>query len=74
MERSSALLNKNDREKLLFVGQNYQESDYLFTNFISEVDKNYNNKYDIPSNFKKIESFKLHSYNIYEIYKKGESK
>ena len=74
LERSSALLNKNDREKLLFVGQNYQESDYLFTNFISEVDKNYNNKYDIPSNFKKIESFKLHSYNIYEIYKKGESK
>ena len=74
LERSSALLSKNDREKLLFVGQNYQESDYLFTNFISEVDKNFNNKYDIPSNFKKIESFELHSYNIYEIYKKSEFK
>ena len=32
--------NKKDRKKISIVGQNFQDTDYLFTNFISEVDKN----------------------------------
>ena len=70
VERSAALLKEKDQKRFNFVGQDYDSADYIFTNFISEVDKKYNNKYKIPNNFKKIFGFQLQSYDIYEIYKK----
>ena len=62
--------NSYHQKRFNFVGQDYDSADYIFTNFISEVDKKYNNKYKIPNNFKKIFGFQLQSYDIYEIYKK----
>ena len=37
---------------------------------ISEVDKRYNDKYKIPSNFSKISEFVIEGITVYEIYKK----
>ena len=43
LERSKKLLNEKDRKKIKIVGQDYQNADYI--QFMSEVDKKYNDKY-----------------------------
>ena len=59
LDISKKLLNKNDRKRIKIVGQDYLNADYIYTNFTSEVDKKFDNKYEIPSNFKKIYSLKV---------------
>ena len=71
LERSKLLLDSKKREKVKVVGQEYQKADYIYSNFISEVDKKYNDKYKIPSNFKKINTFMLDNVVVYEVYKKN---
>jgi hypothetical protein len=71
LERSKLLLDPKKREKVKVVGQEYQKADYIYTNFTSEVDKKYNDKYKIPSNFKKINTFVLDNVVVYEVYKKN---
>ena len=71
MERSKKLLNEKDRKKIKIVGQDYQNADYIYTNFMSEVDKKYNDKYKIPSNFSKINTFTIDNVVVYEVYKKN---
>ena len=71
LERSIKLLDKEDRKKIEIVGQEYQNADYLYSNFMSEVDKSSNDKYKIPNNFSKINEFILDNIKIYEVYKKN---
>ena len=71
LERTTKLLSEKDRKKILIVGQNFQDADYLYTNFISEVDKNSNDKYKIPNNFSKIDEFILNSTIVYQVFKKN---
>ena len=71
LDKSKKLLNKKDREKIKIVGQEYEKADYIYTNFMSEVDKKYNDKYNIPKSFSKIETFKMDNILVYEIYKKN---
>ena len=71
LERSVKLLDKEDRKKIIIVGQEYQNADYLYSNFMSEVDKSSNDKYKIPNNFSKINEFILDNIKIYEVYKKN---
>ena len=71
LERSTKLLSEKDRKKISIVGQNFQDADYLYTNFISEVDKNSNDKYKIPNNFSKIDEFILNSTIVYQVFKKN---
>ena len=71
LERSKKLLNEKDRKKIKIVGQDYQNADYIYTNFMSEVDKKYNDKYKIPSNFSKINTFTIDNVVVYEVYKKN---
>ena len=71
LERSTKLLSEKDRKKILIVGQNFQDADYLYTNFISEVDKNSNDKYKIPDNFAKIDELIISNTLVYEVYKKN---
>ena len=71
LERSTKLLSEKDRKKISIVGQNFQDADYLYTNFISEVDKNSNDKYKIPNNFSKIDEFILNSTIVYQAFKKN---
>ena len=70
LERSIKLLDKNERKKIEIVGQEYENAHYLYSNLISEVDKRYNDKYKIPSNFSKISEFVIEGITVYEIYKK----
>ncbi len=69
LERSLSILDKNNRKKINMVGQNYELADYIFNSNISEVDKNVNNKYNIPKNFKKIEELIINNTKVFEIYK-----
>ena len=71
LERSTKLLSEKDRKKILIIGQNFQDADYLYTNFISEVDKNSDDKYKIPYNFTKIDEFILNNTIIYQAFKKN---
>ena len=71
LERSLKLLDSKDRDKIKIVGQEYQNADYLYSNFISEVDKTSNDKYKIPDNFYKIDEFIIDNIKVYEVYKKN---
>ena len=71
LERSAKILKKKDREKIVIVGQDYQNADYIYTAFISEVDTNGNDKYKIPSNFTKIDEFILDGIRVYEVFKRN---
>ena len=71
LEKSKKLLEKHEREKIKIVGQEYEKADYIYTNFMSEVDKKYNDKYKIPETYSKISTFKLDNILIYELFKKN---
>ena len=66
------LLDKNESKRIQIIGQEYKEADYIFKNNISEVDKNINNKYNIPNNFIKIDEFIVDGALLYEVYKNAE--
>ena len=54
------ILEKDDKDRLIFVSNDEREkSDYIYSNRISDVDKRYYKKYDIPNNFKKIKEYKI---------------
>ena len=64
------LLKGIDQKKLIFVGQDYNKADYIYTNFYYEVDPKLNKKYNIPENFKKVKKLKINDITIYSIYKR----
>jgi len=70
LERSVKLLNETERKRIKIVSQNFNNADYIYTNFISEVDKNFNDKYEIPANFIKINEFVVDNLKVYDVYKK----
>jgi hypothetical protein len=63
-------LSKKQQIRLKFVGREYENSDYIYNNYVYEVDPAFNNKYVIPSNFQQIYSLEIDGIKIYEIYKK----
>lgn len=65
------LLNASDKMKLVFVGQDYNKADYIYTNFNYEADPKYNKKYNIPSQFNEIKRVSVRDITIYCIYKKS---
>ena len=69
--RSNDLIDIKDRNKLVFVGQNYTEADYIFTNFIYDTGKYKNFKYEIPNNFSLVDEFVLDGFKVFEVYKKN---
>ena len=68
--RSLVLLDKNDKNRIEFVGQDYKNADYIFTNFNSEVNMRVNSKYNIPKNFQLVDSLYVNKIKVYDIYKK----
>ena len=64
------LLKEDDKKRLNFVGQEYDKADYIYTNYIYEVDTRYNNKYTIPENFKEFDKLIIGEIPIYTIYKR----
>ena len=69
IQRGIESLSIELQNKFEIVGQEYQSSDYIFRNNISEVNSKLNNKYEIPKNFSKIYEHKINKISIYEIYK-----
>ena len=69
IQRSLELLDKSESKRIKIIGQEYKYADYIFKNNISEVDKNINNKYDIPNNFIKIDELVVDGALLYEVYK-----
>jgi hypothetical protein len=68
--RSLVLLDKDDKNRIEFVGQDYKNADYIFTNFNSEVNMRVNSKYSIPKNFQLVDSLYVNKIKVYDIYKK----
>ncbi len=64
------LLTENNQNKLVFVGQEYNQADYIYTNYVYKSDEKYNKNYKIPENFVKIFNYKIDNILIYSIYKK----
>lgn len=64
------LLNEKDKKRLIFIGQELKQADYIYTNNIYLHDQKLNNKNSIPSNFNKIKEFKIKDIEIYSIYKR----
>lgn len=64
------LLNDSDKIRLVFVGQDYNKADYIYTNFNYEVDPKYNKKYNIPRQFDEIKKVSIRGIPIYSVYKK----
>ena len=64
------LLNTTDKKKLVFVGQDYDKADYIYSNFYYEVDPKFNKKYNISSQFKEIKKMSIKGIPIYSIYQR----
>ena len=71
LERSIKLLDEKEGKRIKIIGGNFRNADYLYTNFISEVDKNSDDKYEIPDNFTKIDEFILNNITVYQVFKKN---
>ena len=50
--RIKDVLSERNQTRIEFVGQEYHLADYIYDNYVYEVDPRYNDKYNIPSNFK----------------------
>lgn len=68
--RSLVLLDKDDKNRIEFVGQDYKNADYIFTNFNTEVNMRVNSKYSLPKNFQLVDSLYVNKIKVYDIYKK----
>ena len=64
------MLTENQRSKFIFVGQEFDRADYIYTNYIYKSDEKYNKNYNIPVEFKKIEEYFVGDIKIFTIYKK----
>lgn len=71
LHRTLEIFSEEDQKSIILVGQNYQKADYIFSNNISEVDKRFNDKYDIPDNFSKFYDFKVDGAILYTVYKRN---
>ena len=64
-------LDESDQSRLSFIGGDYKKADYIYNNFVYEIDPKFNDKYQIPTNFKKIYELKINGIKLYEIWKKN---
>ncbi len=70
--RMLELVNKKEGIKIEIVeNRKISTADFIYTNKISDVDKKFNKKYDIPSNFKKVKQLQIDGVIIYEAYQRN---
>ena len=67
------MLPEDLKNRIIISGQEFDNADFIFTNYYSEVDPKINDKYSIPENFKKYSSVKKGNILIYEIYKNSDT-
>ena len=69
LQRGLEGISKDLQKKIIIVGQEYDQADYIFKNNISEVNSKLIKKYQIPKNFSKVYQLKIDKIIIYEVYK-----
>ena len=63
--------DENEKKKIELLGNaNLEQSDFIFTNYMYDVNILFNKKYNIPQNFILLESVVKDGTLIYSIYKK----
>ena len=70
---SKKMLPEDLKNRIIISGQEFDNADFIFTNYYSEVDPKINDKYSIPENFKKYSSVKKGNILIYEFYKNSDT-
>ena len=70
LEDARSLLPVNEWKRLNFVGTEYDQADFIYSNFYYEVNINFNKKYEIPESFSLYKTFKIDGTRIYSLYKK----
>jgi hypothetical protein len=73
LHNSLDMLKKNEKQRITVYGNEYNKADYIYSNFISEVDKSVDKKYKIPNNFTHLYTFNIYGANIYSVYKKNKN-
>ena len=63
--------NIKKNKEIFFVGTEFKYADYIYTNYIYEVDIKYNKKYEIPKNFYNFKTKTIDNIKIFSIYKKN---
>ena len=63
------MIDKENKIEIVPIKKN-DTADILYSNKISEVDKKFNKKYEIPKNFYKIKEHVIDGVVIYEVYKR----
>lgn len=65
------MFSKNELNKITFLGNDdLEEADYIYTNYIYDVNMKYSNKYTIPDNFDLHYSLIKNKTLVYSIFKK----
>ena len=70
LEDARSMINRKYWDKLIFVGTNYENADFIYTNHYYEINTMFNDKYLIPENFYLYKTFSVDDTRIYSIYKK----
>ena len=65
---SKKMLNKEFKNKLIISGQDFTNADFIFNNNYFEVNTKYDDKYNIPKNYKKYSQLKKGNILISEFY------
>jgi len=66
-----SLISREKWNRLNFVGTNFENADFIYSNHYYEVDINYNKKYQVPKNFSIYKTLLIDDTMIYSIYKKN---
>lgn len=70
LENARSLIPVKEWKRLKFVGTEFSEANYIYSNYYYEVNVNYNKKYEIPKNFSLYKTLIIDGTRIYTIYKK----
>ena len=70
---SKKMLSQDLKKRIIISGQEFDNADFIFKNYYSEVDPKIDDKYSIPKNFEKYLSVKKGNILIYEFYKNSDT-
>jgi len=73
IHNSLDLLTKDEKKRIIVYGNEFNKADYIYSNFVSEVDKNVDKKYEIPNNFTHLYTFNIYGANMYSVFKKNKN-
>ena len=71
LNMSKKMLSQKERNLISIKGQDFDKCNYIISNKIFLSDPKYTRKYQIPDNFKKIDSIRRGNIVVNEIYKKN---